>query len=68
MDNLQTLFQAVDQLTDEERRQLYDHLAASLANQSPAHQERVFDLHPDAIQTSDDFDAPLSDKFWFGSE
>ena len=27
---------------------------------------RVAELHPGAIQTTDDFDAPLSDDFWLG--
>lgn len=29
---------------------------------------RVPGLHPGAIQTSDDFDAPLPDSFWTGGE
>jgi len=31
-------------------------------------QPRVADLHPHAIRTSDDFDAPLPDEFWLGRE
>jgi len=31
-------------------------------------QPRVPDLHPDAMRTSDDFDAPLPDEFWLGRE
>lgn len=27
---------------------------------------RVAGLHPGAIETSDDFDAPLADEFWVG--
>jgi len=29
---------------------------------------RVPGLHPGAIQTTDDFDAPLTDTFWTGNE
>jgi antitoxin (DNA-binding transcriptional repressor) of toxin-antitoxin stability system len=29
---------------------------------------RVFDLHPGAIWTSDDFDEPLPDEFWLGEQ
>lgn len=29
---------------------------------------RVPGLHPGAIQTADDFDAPLPDSFWTGGE
>jgi antitoxin (DNA-binding transcriptional repressor) of toxin-antitoxin stability system len=28
--------------------------------------ERILGLHPGAIQTTDDFDAPLPDEFWMG--
>jgi antitoxin (DNA-binding transcriptional repressor) of toxin-antitoxin stability system len=28
---------------------------------------RILGLHPGAIQTSDDFDAPLPDDFWAGT-
>jgi antitoxin (DNA-binding transcriptional repressor) of toxin-antitoxin stability system len=31
-----------------------------------AAQARVPGLHPGAIQTTDDFDAPLPDEFWAG--
>ena len=34
----------------------------------PHGQPRIAGLHPGAIQTSDDFDAPLSDAFWTGDE
>ena len=34
---------------------------------SPA-QPRVPDLHPEAMRTSDDFDAPLPDELWLGRE
>ena len=30
--------------------------------------ERIGNLNPDSIQTSDDFDAPLPDAFWLGNE
>ena len=29
---------------------------------------RVGNLNPGSISTSDDFDAPLSDEFWAGTE
>jgi prevent-host-death family protein len=31
-------------------------------------QPRIPDLHPGAIETSEDFDEPLPDEFWTGSE
>ena len=31
-------------------------------------EKRIAPLHPGAIETSDDFDAPLSDEFWLGKE
>lgn len=30
--------------------------------------ERVFGLHCGMMETSDDFDAPLPDSFWFGED
>lgn len=30
--------------------------------------KRIAPLHPGAIETSDDFDAPLPDEFWLGKE
>ena len=30
--------------------------------------ERVLDLHPNSMWTSDDFDAPLPDAFWLEDE
>ena len=30
--------------------------------------ERIGNLNPHSIQTSDDFDAPLPDAFWLGNE
>jgi antitoxin (DNA-binding transcriptional repressor) of toxin-antitoxin stability system len=29
---------------------------------------RIFDMHPGAIEISDDFDDPLPDELWIGSE
>jgi predicted DNA-binding antitoxin AbrB/MazE fold protein len=29
---------------------------------------RIPDLHPGAMQMSDDFDDPLPDSFWFGDD
>ena len=42
-------------------------LARLVPVEKPLH-PRVFDLHPDAIWTSDDFDDPLPDEFWLGEE
>ena len=30
--------------------------------------QRIGNLNPDSISTSDDFDAPLPDEFWIGTE
>lgn len=35
---------------------------------APAKPSRIAGLHQGAIWTSDDFDAPLPDEFWTGSE
>jgi len=34
----------------------------------PPAQQRISPLHPDAMETSGDFDAPLPDDFWLGKE
>jgi antitoxin (DNA-binding transcriptional repressor) of toxin-antitoxin stability system len=32
----------------------------------PPPQQRIAPLHPGAMETSEDFDAPLPDEFWLG--
>jgi antitoxin (DNA-binding transcriptional repressor) of toxin-antitoxin stability system len=49
---------------------LYDG-ATPRARMVPVHptaepKERIFGLHPGAMQPSADFDAPLPDEFWIG--
>ncbi len=32
------------------------------------HNQRIGNLNPGSIETSEDFDAPLPDEFWMGTE
>ena len=56
----------MDKLSSHLREQVYSFAQFSLAQEKTEPQERVLGLHPGAMTTSDDFDAPLSDIFWFG--
>jgi len=57
--DLQALFRMVDGLSCEDRSRLYDYLSAVLSEQPESREARIFDLHPNAIQTTDDFDADI---------
>lgn len=73
MADLQTLFQAVDELTTEELKQLYLYIQqtrvqfVSVAEETLA-KPRVLGLFENVGETwmSDDFDAELPDSFWLG--
>jgi hypothetical protein len=39
---------------------------AIVSKQPSGDQIRVLGLHPGAMTTTDDFDSPLPDEFWFG--
>ena len=44
-----------------------NHFRLQLVPLKPASRPRVFDLHPGAMNPTDDFDAPLPDDFWDAS-
>jgi hypothetical protein len=53
------LLKVIDQLTDEQKRILEEHLQENAAQPATGKKPRVLGLHPGAFQPSDDFDAPL---------
>jgi len=54
-------------LTIEERKHLISLLVDTLTEaQTPSRGQRIFDLHPNAMIMSEDFDAELPDEFWLG--
>jgi hypothetical protein len=61
------LLEVVKQLSDEQKRILLEQLEAENVNQESL-PERIPNLHPGAIWTSDDFDDPLPDEFWLGED
>jgi hypothetical protein len=73
--DLKMVFKAIDEMTPEQLRQLYTHLAdkqieASLQISSPPPKKRVFGLGGEkpGFWMSDDFDDELPDEFWLGDE
>lgn len=66
MTDLLELFDAVDRLNDSEKEQLKAYLNRQKQKSQPS--VITFDLHPNAMTMSDDFDAELPDTFWFGKE
>ena len=63
------LLQAVDSLSPEQKRLLREHMNnESVQIEVDLSKPRVFDLHPGAMWTSDDFDDPLPDEFWLGED
>jgi hypothetical protein len=65
------LLKIVDQLPDEKKRALSEHLAeaglTTLEGELPK-KGRILGMHPGSIWMSDDFDDPLPDEFWFGDD
>ena len=64
------LLKIIDQLSDEQKRIVQDHLAehpSSVTEDKPK-KPRKLDLHPGAFQPTDDFDDPLPDEFWLGED
>lgn len=77
----QQLIQEIESLTLEERKRLIhllvdsiaaahpsvaSHLSVASHPSQPEQQPRIPGLHPNSTWVSDDFDAPLSDRFWLG--
>jgi hypothetical protein len=75
MADLHTLFQAVDELSPDEIKQLYDYILKSRVQftdvppKAPL-KERVIGLHAHLgpAWMSDDFHDELPDEFWLGEE
>jgi hypothetical protein len=67
--NFNELMEAVEQLSDEQKRALKQRLeeleAVTTQNQL---KPRTPNLHPGSVWMSDDFDDPLPDEFWFGDD
>lgn len=61
------LLKLVGQLSTEQKQLLRESLENSSSHEASL-TERVPNLHPGAIWTSDDFDDPLPDEFWLGED
>ena len=61
------VIQSVEQLNKADERALLEYLQQR-ASVEPDDKPRafVFDMHPNAMVMSDDFDAELPDEFWLG--
>ena len=64
--NTQQLLDVIEKLSPELQQQLYD-LAISLDQQSPIKQRTVGE-YVDKIRLHPDFNNPLPDEFWLGTE
>jgi hypothetical protein len=64
------LLKVIDELSDEQKRIVQEHLAESAVAGADAKpkKSRKLDLHPGAFQPTDDFDDPLPDEFWLGED
>jgi len=65
MDSLQDVIRVIDQLSPDELQQLRAYIDERnnwAHGRIDAPKQRVFNLHPGAIQTSDNFDEPLPDE------
>jgi hypothetical protein len=68
------LLKVVEKLSPEQKRILREHLETdeeieTVSDiQEPPLTERIPNLHPGAIWTSEDFDDPLPDEFWLGED
>ncbi|MBI5670744.1 MAG: DUF2281 domain-containing protein [Chloroflexi bacterium] len=64
------LLTAIEQLSDEQKRKLFEQLKLDMQNtkqDAPEAAKRIPDLHPGGW-ISEDFDEPLPDEFWFGED
>jgi hypothetical protein len=69
MADFQTVLQAVDTLSEDEKQQLLKYLQRQqFEGQVPKITQRVLDLHPGVATMSDDFDEELPDSFWLDEE
>lgn len=62
------LLKLVGQLSPEQKRILRESLEREAVSDQAPTSERVPNLHPGAIWTSEDFDDPLPDEFWLGDD
>ena len=57
----------LDQLPDSLREEVFDYASYLLERKAPRPQgARQPNLHRGSVRLSDDFDAPLDDRFWLG--
>lgn len=68
MSTLTEIEAAVDALPPEEFAMLLEHLTERSRQKCVPPRERMAGLHPGAIVMSPDFDAPLPDEFWLGTD
>jgi hypothetical protein len=68
MTTLTELFQTIDNLTPAQKQQILEYIERkqNLGEDSELTFSRVFDLHPNAMIMSDDFDDELPDSLWLG--
>lgn len=66
MIDMQTLRQTIRTLTPAELEELKAYIEQIQQTPPPTLKERIFNMHPGAIEISDDFTDPLPDEFWFG--
>jgi len=63
------LLKIVDQLPDEKKQALKEHLAdVEIVETEKPKQGRILGMHPGSIWMSDDFNDPLPDEFWLGED
>lgn len=65
------LLKAIEQLSDEQKRKLVEHVKLDTENiktdMARDVGKRIPDMHPGGW-ISEDFDDPLPDEFWFGED
>ena len=62
--------EVLDKLPSHLREQVYAFAQFLLTQEKGKvpRKERILGLHPGAIKTNEDFDAPLPESFWLGEE
>ena len=68
MSTLAEIEHAADALPPEEVELLMQHLAERVRRKPLPTGERVAGMHPGAWVLAPDFDAPLPDEFWLGTD
>lgn len=68
MTDMEALYQAVDELTADEQKQLLEYIQKARQTTQAPLKKRIFGMHEGAITMSDGFDDELPDSFWFGED